>query len=104
MPNPTGVASYLRKGYKKDIFSKLLTGLELVLVPVSCCGARQKLRLTKQARFSPTAATRSPRSSRPRRRSGRSPDSHLRFSFYPVTGTKKADTRFGYLLFWVLCQ
>ena len=39
----------------------------------SCCGARQKLRLSKQARFLPTAATRSPRSSRHRRRSDRSP-------------------------------
>ncbi len=30
-----------------------------------CCGARQKLRLSKQARFLPTAATRSPRFFRP---------------------------------------
>ena len=39
----------------------------------SCCGARQELRLSKQACSSPTAATRSPRSSHHRRRSDRSP-------------------------------
>lgn len=37
-----------------------------------CCGALRKLRLSKQARFPQTAATRSGRSSRPRRRSHRS--------------------------------
>ena len=42
-----------------------------------CCGALRKLRLSKQARFPQTAATRSGRSSRPRRRSHRSlPPSH----------------------------
>ena len=40
---------------------------------VSCCGARQKLRLSKQACFLPTAATRSPRFIRPPRCSVRSP-------------------------------
>ena len=44
------------------------------------CGARQKLRLAKQARFLPTAALRSGRSSRPRRRSPRLPN-ELRSSF-----------------------
>ena len=37
------------------------------------CGARQKLRLSKQARFLPTAAHRSPPFLRHRRQSGRSP-------------------------------
>ena len=39
----------------------------------SCCGARHSLRLTKQARALPTAATRSARLFRHRRRSHRSP-------------------------------
>ena len=41
--------------------------------PVSCCGTRQKLRPAKQACFLPTAATRSGRFIRHRRRSHRSP-------------------------------
>ena len=45
--------------------------------PSYCCGARQLLRLTKQTRTSPTAATRSGRSSCHRQRSPRSlPPSH----------------------------
>ena len=40
---------------------------------LSCCGARQRLRLSKQARLLPTAATRSPSFFRHWRRSGRSP-------------------------------
>ena len=41
--------------------------------PPTCCGARQKLHLSKQARFLPTAATRSGRFFRHWRRSLRSP-------------------------------
>ena len=41
--------------------------------PSYCCGARQKRRLAKQACFLPTAATRSGRLFRHRRRSHRSP-------------------------------
>ena len=40
---------------------------------ISCCGTRQPLRLAKQACVSPTAATRSPPSSRHRRQSACSP-------------------------------
>ena len=40
--------------------------------PSYCCGTLRKLRLWKQPRFPQTAATRSGRSSRPRRRSHRS--------------------------------
>ena len=43
------------------------------IVGFPCCGARQKLRLTKQARFLPTAATRSAPFLRHRRRSPCSP-------------------------------
>ena len=44
-----------------------------IVTSLPCCGARRKLRLSKQSRFLPTAATRSGRSFRPRRRSPRSP-------------------------------
>ena len=51
--------------------------------PGSCCGTLRKLRLSKQARFPQTAATRSGRSSRPRRRSHRSPQSASLVTFLP---------------------
>ena len=83
--------------------------------PSYCCGARQKLRLTVQARFSPTAthtaplllpplaaqrlvaaATRSPPCFRPRRRSGRSPNAELGERIAtPVCGLVRDDTVFG---------
>ena len=48
----------------------------------SCCGTRHSLRLTKQARALPTAATRSARLLRHRRRSHRSPISPHPRIFY----------------------
>ena len=82
--------------------------------PSYCCGARQKLRLTVQARFSPTAthtaplllpplaaqrlvaaATRSPPCFRPRRRSGRSPNAGIVISVRsrpPLTRVSEAQS------------
>ena len=62
------------------------------LVPLSCCGARRMSSASVRLRPSPTAATRSPRCIRHWRRSGRSPESHLRFdseSSIPAKGTPK---------------
>ena len=82
--------------------------------PPSVCGSRQKLRLTVQARFSPTAthtaplllpplaaqrlvaaATRSPPCFRPRRRSGRSPNAGIVISVRsrpPLTRVSEAQS------------
>ena len=80
-----------------------------------CCGALRKLRLSKQARFPQTAATRSGRSSRPRRRSHRSlPPSHAQSvkrqaADMQFIGTrvpmkaKKNTTRLGGVLFGSPC-
>ena len=53
--------------------------------PVSCCGARQKRRLSKQACFLPTAATRSGRFIRHRRRFPRSPSRTQKLSSCTLT-------------------
>ena len=63
-------------------------GVCLLLVPLSCFGARRMSSASVRLRPSSTAATRSTPSSRHRRRSPRSPESHLRFdSKAPVKGT-----------------
>ena len=61
------------------------TGREPVDPPVSCCGARQKLRLTKQACFLLTAATHSTPFFRHRRQSPRSPSRTQKLSSCTLT-------------------
>ena len=67
--------------------------------PTSCCGARQSLRPSKRSCALPTAATRSGRSSRPRRRSPRSPPGTRR-SPQILLHTKKEHHPIRWCSFW----
>ena len=65
---------------------------EAGLEPTPCCGARQALRPSKRSCALPTAATRSGRSSRPRRRSPRSPPGTRRSPQILLHNHKKTAT------------
>ena len=86
-PLPRAVLSCLAKKVPKEGDWGGVEFLAPASQATSCCGARQKQRMTKHACFLPTAATRSPSLICHRQRSGRSPQTppgaHLRWRSMP---------------------